>query len=82
MAESLRGQTDRLVSENDKDLRAAQENGLSSAMIDRLRLDADRVAKMAKAVIEIAEQPDPVGAGHRGVGAASMAFGSKSCGFL
>lgn len=61
MAESLRKHTDDLVSENAKDLRAAQENGLNSAMIDRLRLDEDRVAKMAKAVMEVAEQPDPVG---------------------
>jgi glutamate-5-semialdehyde dehydrogenase len=61
MAELLRRHTEGLVAENVKDLRAAQENGLSSAMIDRLRLDADRVAKMAKAVVEVAEQPDPVG---------------------
>lgn len=61
MAESLRRRTDMLILENDRDLRAAQENGLSLAMIDRLRLDKTRVAKMADAVAEVAEQPDPVG---------------------
>lgn len=61
MAAALREQTDALVAENAKDLAAAEANGLTSAMIDRLKLDAGRVAKMAQAVLEIADQPDPVG---------------------
>jgi glutamate-5-semialdehyde dehydrogenase len=61
MAAAMREQTDALVAENAKDLSAAQTNGLSSAMIDRLKLDPARVAKMAQAVLEIADQPDPVG---------------------
>ncbi len=61
MAESLRRNTDRLLAENATDLDAARESGLSPAMVDRLRLDPDRVAKMAAAVDEVAEQPDPVG---------------------
>ncbi|MDM8008040.1 MAG: glutamate-5-semialdehyde dehydrogenase [Phycisphaerae bacterium] len=61
MATAMREQTDVLVAENAKDLAAAQANGLTSAMIDRLKLDPGRVGKMAQAVLEIAEQPDPVG---------------------
>ncbi len=61
MAAAMREQTDALVAENARDLAAAEANGLTSAMIDRLKLDAGRVAKMAQAVLEIAEQPDPVG---------------------
>ncbi len=61
MASAMREQTDALVAENAKDLSAAQANGLTSAMIDRLKLDPGRVAKMAQAVLEIADQPDPVG---------------------
>jgi len=61
MATAMREQADALVAENAKDLAAAQANGLTSAMIDRLRLDPGRVGKMAQAVLEIADQPDPVG---------------------
>lgn len=61
MAAAMREQTDALVAENAKDLAAARANGLTSAMIDRLKLDPGRVGKMAQAVLEIADQPDPVG---------------------
>lgn len=61
MAKGLTDATERLVAENVKDVAAAKDMGLTAAMIDRLRLDPDRVAKMAKAVAEVAAQPDPVG---------------------
>ncbi len=61
IAVGLREQVKALVAENARDLAAAQENGLTAAMIDRLRLDGDRVEKMARAVAEVADQPDPVG---------------------
>jgi glutamate-5-semialdehyde dehydrogenase len=61
MADALRDGTDRLIAENARDLAAAEANGLTEAMIDRLRLDAGRVKQMAAAVHEIADQPDPVG---------------------
>src|SRR5438093_736675 len=35
--------------------------GLSSAMLDRLKLDAKRIAAMAKGLREVAALPDPVG---------------------
>ncbi len=58
---ALRERADTLVTENARDLAAARENGLTDAMIDRLRIDAARVKKMAAAVEEVAGQPDPVG---------------------
>jgi len=61
MAAALREQTGRLVSENARDMAAGQDAGLSAAMLDRLRLDEARIARMASAVEEIAAQPDPVG---------------------
>ncbi|MFO1518059.1 MAG: glutamate-5-semialdehyde dehydrogenase [bacterium] len=61
MAEALVAQTDRIVSENQKDLKNAQEKGLSKAMVDRLTLDAKRVAEMANGLREVAALPDPVG---------------------
>ena len=61
MAAALRERAAHIVAENARDLAAAQENGLTSAMIDRLRLDEARIEKMARAVEEVAEQVDPVG---------------------
>jgi glutamate-5-semialdehyde dehydrogenase len=61
IAEELLGCTEALVAENAKDLTVGSERGLSPAMIDRLRLDAGRIQRMAQAVAEVADQPDPVG---------------------
>ena len=61
IAQSLRGQAETLVAENTKDLKAAEADGLTAAIVDRLRIDAARVEKMARAVDEVAGQPDPIG---------------------
>ncbi len=61
IADGLRRGADALIAENAKDLAAGDKDGLSPAMLDRLRLDAARVEKMARAVDEVADQPDPVG---------------------
>ncbi len=61
MAEGIENAADKIVSENAKDLAAAEAKGLSPAMIDRLRLDASGVAKIASGIREVAVLPDPVG---------------------
>ncbi|UCD29042.1 MAG: glutamate-5-semialdehyde dehydrogenase [Planctomycetota bacterium] len=60
IATALRAQADTLMSANAKDLADAKKNKLTSAIIDRLGIDPDRVEKMARAVDEVANQPDPV----------------------
>jgi len=50
-----------LIVENEKDLRAAEENGLSAAMIDRLRLTDQRIEAMAEGIREVINLSDPVG---------------------
>ncbi len=50
-----------LIAENEKDLNAAQEAGMSSAMIDRLRLTDSRIEDMAKGIREVVNLGDPVG---------------------
>src|SRR3982751_106133 len=50
-----------IVRENEQDLAAARETQLAPALIERLRLDEKRVAKMADALRQIADQPDPIG---------------------
>jgi glutamate-5-semialdehyde dehydrogenase len=43
------------------DMETAANMGLSSAMLDRLKLDEKRIAAMAKGLREVAALPDPVG---------------------
>jgi glutamate-5-semialdehyde dehydrogenase len=46
---------------NARDMQAGAESGLSSAMLDRLKLDDKRIADMAKGLREVAALPDPTG---------------------
>ncbi len=50
-----------IQAENDKDLVAAKEKGLSSAFIDRLTLSDKVIDSMADGLREVAALPDPVG---------------------
>jgi glutamate-5-semialdehyde dehydrogenase len=47
--------------ENERDLAAGREKGLSAAMLDRLTLNAPRIRSLAAAVREIVALEDPVG---------------------
>jgi len=46
---------------NDLDVQGAKKKGLTSALIDRLVLNTDRIEAMAKGLEDIAALPDPVG---------------------
>jgi len=61
MAQGLRDRSADLVAENEADLAAASGAGLSSAMIDRLTLNAERIETMAGSLDQIADLRDPVG---------------------
>jgi glutamate-5-semialdehyde dehydrogenase len=61
MAGALEKNADALKEANALDMDAAVNHGLSSAMLDRLKLDDKRVAAMAKGLREVAALPDPVG---------------------
>jgi glutamate-5-semialdehyde dehydrogenase len=61
MANGLIANTSAILSANTKDISAAEENGLSNAMVDRLRLDEKRVAAIADGIRQVAALPDPVG---------------------
>ncbi len=62
MAEEIRAYEADILSANTADMSAAESKGLSAAMLDRLKLDADRVAGIAKGLDDIAALSDPVGA--------------------
>src|SRR5437016_12436454 len=61
MAEALEKNGDAIKSANALDMDAGAKTGLSSAMLDRLKLDDKRIAGMAKGLREVAALPDPVG---------------------
>ena len=61
MADAILANEAIIVEANTKDIENAKTKQLSSAMIDRLVLNHDRLVKMANALREIALLPDPVG---------------------
>jgi glutamate-5-semialdehyde dehydrogenase len=61
IADALIERTPEILAANARDLQAGREAGLSSALMDRLRLDEGRVAGMAAGVRQVAALPDPVG---------------------
>ena len=50
-----------LAEQNNLDLEAGRQNGLSAALIDRLRLTHERITAMAEGVRQVIALPDPVG---------------------
>jgi glutamate-5-semialdehyde dehydrogenase len=61
IAEQLRAKRDHLKAENEKDLAAGREKGLSGAMLDRLELTDKRIDGMAEGLETVAALPDPAG---------------------
>ncbi|HZQ46063.1 MAG TPA: glutamate-5-semialdehyde dehydrogenase [Verrucomicrobiae bacterium] len=61
MAEALERGGEAIKEANAKDMAAGTQSGLSTAMLDRLKLDDKRIAGMAKGLREVAALPDPVG---------------------
>jgi len=52
---------DIILSENQKDITLAKENGMSSAMIDRLLLSEERIRSIANDVKKLTTLDDPIG---------------------
>ena len=61
MANLLETNSAEIIEANAVDLTEGKENGLSEAMLDRLKLDLARIKNMADALREIAGFNDPVG---------------------
>ncbi|KAB1076330.1 glutamate-5-semialdehyde dehydrogenase [Methylobacterium planeticum] len=61
IADRIRASRDEILRENARDVAAAKSAGQTSALIDRLTLDAARLAGIADAVEKIGALADPVG---------------------
>ncbi|MGO1395360.1 MAG: glutamate-5-semialdehyde dehydrogenase [Halomonas sp.] len=61
MAQRLAEARGRILDANVKDLQHGRENGLESALLDRLALDDARVDAMIEGLRQVANLPDPVG---------------------
>lgn len=66
IALELESNVQAIISANKMDLAAGLENGLSTALQDRLRLDEARVLSLASAIREIISLPDPIGVSVQG----------------
>src|SRR5262249_16769536 len=68
MADSLEQRAGEILEANARDVEAGEEAGLHSGLLDRLKLNEERLAGIAADVRTIAALPDPVGEtidGHR-----------------
>ena len=61
-ADALRADADAILQANTVDMANGEEARLSAPMLDRLRLDRDRLDAIATALADVAALPDPVGA--------------------
>lgn len=61
ISEELIKNAERIIEENKKDLKNGEDNGMAKAMLDRLKLDKERIEGMAKGVRDVVDLPDPVG---------------------
>ena len=60
-AQALRDQAPQIIAANARDMENAAANGLSPAMLDRLKLDEDRVLATAAGVEQVATLANPLG---------------------
>ncbi|MBU5479363.1 glutamate-5-semialdehyde dehydrogenase [Eubacterium sp. MSJ-13] len=61
IAQNLRKNIEVILKENEKDTAMAKENGITDAMVDRLRLTPERINDIADACIYLTGLNDPVG---------------------
>ena len=66
MADALLEQSETVLAANADDVAAAEAAGMGEHLVDRLRLDHDRVEAMARGLREVAGLADPVGEVLRG----------------
>src|SRR3954468_7174970 len=66
MADAREAHPEEILAANAEDVAAGREAGTTEALLDRLSLDASRVAAMADGLRHVATLPDPIGEVVRG----------------
>ena len=61
IADALIANKDRIIAQNDIDIKNGKENGLTDSLLDRLKLTDDRIEGMAQGVRKVADFDDPIG---------------------
>src|SRR5690625_1179020 len=61
IAEQLLIDKETILGENEKDIKQAEENQISTAVIDRIRLTSDRVEAISNALHDLIKMDDPIG---------------------
>ncbi len=61
IASALTDNSDKIIKANDIDIENGKKAGLTSSLLDRLKLTEDRIKGMANSVKEVAALPDPIG---------------------
>ncbi|MCB9956224.1 MAG: glutamate-5-semialdehyde dehydrogenase [Caulobacterales bacterium] len=60
-ADAVAAHKDEILAANARDVEAAKANGVSGAMLDRLKIDGARFEGVVQAIRDVAALPDPVG---------------------
>ncbi|WP_182199276.1 glutamate-5-semialdehyde dehydrogenase [Paraliobacillus salinarum] len=61
IADALLKQQTYIIEENEKDIISAKEKGISKSIIDRIRLDQQRIEGMAESLQQLIQLDDPIG---------------------
>ncbi|SDB90041.1 glutamate-5-semialdehyde dehydrogenase [Pelagirhabdus alkalitolerans] len=61
IAKELIENQEQILEENAKDLKSAEEKGISTSVIDRIRLTEERIKGMSDALVQLTELDDPIG---------------------
>lgn len=61
MADALIQHKQSIIEANEKDLERGRNNGTSASLLDRLRLNSERIDAMAEGLHQIISLPDPIG---------------------
>ncbi|MBU3214420.1 glutamate-5-semialdehyde dehydrogenase [Clostridium estertheticum] len=63
MAEALMDNKKTIIEANNKDMESGKKSNLSTAMLDRLMINQERIEKMAEGLRNVSTLPDPIGEG-------------------
>ena len=61
MSKDILKNKEEILKANEKDLKEAEKNSLPEALVERLKLDEDRILDMANSILEIAKLNEPLG---------------------